>query len=183
MNYPGVLEKLLQGGPASLADWFAVPLAIEQAQAAALEIQQRLLGSRDSPRTQFHLRLVEIIFRYWAGQDVEAGMKNFSALLQDKRERAMLALCYGQLLIARKQTPAWEHLDRGFGLAVHLLEAEDYFTVLRRHELLRQLPLKAAPSAAASLEVLLDEARIIARLKGTGRRTGASDATHQDSVD
>jgi hypothetical protein len=183
VNYPDVLKQLLQGGRVSLASWFAVPLGIEQAQAAALEIQQRLLTGRYEQMAPFNFRLAEIIFRYWAGYEVAANVKNFSALLQDKRERAMLALCYGQLLMVRKQVPAWDYLDHGFQLATHLLEPEDYFKVLKRHELLRQLPLQTAPSAAAPLDALLDEARIIARLKGNGRRAGMAGDAHQDTVD
>ena len=178
-----MLKQLLHGGRVSLANWFAVPLGIEQARATALEIQRRLLTGGYEQTAPFNLRLAEIIFRYWAGSDVAVNAKNLSALLQDKRERALLALCYGQLLMARKQLPAWEHLDHGFQLATHLLEPEDYFKVLKRHELLRQLPLQTAPSAAAPLDALLDEARIIARLKGNSRRTGAAGDTHQDTVD
>jgi len=168
--YPEVLNRLLQGDPLSLADWFAAPVGVEPARAAAANIQQQLLTRRNESQRLFQWRLAEIIARYWAGHDIEAGVKNFSAILRDRREQALLALCYGQLRLARKWAPAWEHLDRGFELAAHLLEPEDYFRVLKRHDLLRQLVLGAAPLAAAPLEVLLDEARIIARLKGARQR-------------
>lgn len=184
MNYPDVLKRLLQGGSVSLADWFAEPLGLERAQAAVIDIRRQLMTGRRDRSAPFNLRLAEIIVSHWGGQDVEPGVKNFSASLHDRRERALLALCYGQLLMARKQLPAWEHLEHGFQLATHLLEPEDYFRVLRRHELLRQLPLKAVPTAAAPLAALLNEARIIARLKGAGhRRSGEADASHQDTVD
>ena len=166
MKYTDVHKQILQGGSLSLADWFAEPVNTELAQAALSEIQPRLLAGRGSRQVLFNLRLAEIIFRYWAGYDIQASVENFSVVLDDQHERAMLELCYGQLLMACKQHPARAHLEHGFELAAHLLEPEDYFRVLRRHDLLRQLPLKPVPSPAVPLEALLDEARVIACLKG-----------------
>jgi hypothetical protein len=182
MRRPEVLRQLLEAGQASLASWFAVPLAAEQAQAALSEVRQGLRGTRAAGQGVYTARLAELIFRYWAGYDIESSYINFLALLKDERQRALLELCYGQLLISRKQEPAWQHLDKGFSGGAHLLEAEDYFTVLRRHELLRQLPLAALPAEAASLEALLAEAQIIARLRGAGGRPAVRRLKHNDTV-
>ncbi len=182
MNYPQVLKLLLRDQPASLADWLAVPLPADQARAALPDVQQRLLSGRGHPRAPFNVRLGEIIVRYWAGHDVEADVKNFAAVRHEPRQQALLALGYGQLLMARRLAVAWKYLDHGFELATHLLEPEDYFEVLKRHELLRQLPLSTRPAPAESLESLLDEAQIIARLRGAVRRNRDLAAGHRDTV-
>ena len=104
-------------------------------------------------------------------------------MTEDDRQRAMLELCFGQLLIARKCRSAWLHLDRGFALAAHLLEPEEYFSVLKRHELLRQLPVAPGASEGASLEALLNEARVIARLRGPASRPDLRGPRHRDTVD
>ena len=183
MTRPEVLSQLVVGGQAGLASWFAVPLTVEQAQAALSEVRHSLRGGRAAQQRLFTMRLAEIILRYWAGYDIEPNYRTLLALLNEQRERALLDLCYGQLLISRKQESAWRHLDKGFTAAVHLLEPEDYFTVLKRHQLLRQLPLGSLPSEAAPLAALLAEARVIARLRGLGGRRDMPAPKHNDTVD
>ncbi len=183
MDRPVVLRQLLVDGQASLVSWFAVPLTPEQAEAALSEIRQALRRGRAAQQGAFSARLAELIFRFWAGNDIEANYRNLLALLNDQRELALLDLCYGQLLMSRKQQPAWQHLDKGFARAAHLLEPEDYFAVLKRHELLRELPLSQLPSAAATLEALLAEARVIARLRGAGGRPDRGSGKHSDTLD
>lgn len=185
MEQPDELSQLAEGGQVSLASWLGTPLNRTQAQMLLTTAQQRLCSGRPAGAERFSLRLAELIGRYWAGHDIEAAYQTMSPLLTDGRERALLELCLGQLLMARRCQSAWQHLDRGFQLAAHLLEAEDYFRVLRRHELLRQLPLASIPADAATLDALLNEARVIARLRGTGKyqhsATGASQ--HRDTID
>ena len=183
MSRPEVLRQLLIDGQASLAGWFAAPLTQEQAEAALSEIRQALHGGRAAQQAAFSTRLAELILRFWAGRDIEASYRNLHALLSDQRELALLDLCYGQLLMSCKQEPAWQHLDKGFTTAAHLLEPEDYFAVLKRHELLRQLPLSPLPSPAATLEALLAEARVIARLRGIAVRPDRGFCDHKDTLD
>ena len=166
MNDPDILSFLLSGQTVSLATWFAGPLQPRQAEDWLPRIQRQVQVSLAGGQPRFNVQLAELIVRYWIGQDVDAGHKILLALLNETRERAMLELCYGQLLIARKCQPAWQHLERGFGLAAHLLEPEDYFLVLKRHELLRCLALSAQPSMPLELNDLLTEARVIGRLRG-----------------
>jgi hypothetical protein len=173
----------MEGGSVSLASWFAAPLTVDQAQVSLSEVRQRLRTGRCTPAGAFNIRLGEIVFRFWAGQDVEPDYGNCLAMAEDDRQRAMLELCFGQLLIARKCRSAWLHLDRGFALAAHLLEPEEYFSVLKRHELLRQLPVAPGASEGASLEALLNEARVIARLRGPASRPDLRGPRHRDTVD
>jgi len=183
MQYPQMLSQLVQGKPPSLADWMADPIDEELALRSLGEVQECIRAGHLDEQAAFALRLGEIITRFWAGKDIEAGYKNHLALLGGARQQSMLELCVGQLLIARKLSQAWKHLDRGFQLAAHLLEPGEYFLVLKRHELLRQLPLSLVDSEAAGLEVLLNEARVIATLTGHGTRQGNTRPKHQDTVD
>ena len=166
MTQVDVLEQLQRGEQPSLVSWFAEPVDASDAELRLTGLVQSLHSVRSGRGDLFPLCLLEIILRFWLGRDVEARYRNLFALLIANRERAVLELCLGQLLLARRQTDAWKHLDRGFGFAANLLEAEDYFTVMKRHTTLRHLPLKDTPSPVAGLQQLLDEAGVIARLKG-----------------
>jgi hypothetical protein len=178
-----VIRQLAEGGDVSLAAWLGDPMSGGQAQQALEIVQQRLRSGHIDAADRFNLNLAGLICRYWAGQEIDAGYGTMAAPLNDGRERALLELCCGQLFMARRCVPAWLHLDRGFQLAAHLLEAEDYFRVLGRHTLLRQLPLASTPSTPASLETLLNEARVIARLRGPANSTGSRAGTHGDTID
>jgi hypothetical protein len=178
-----MLEKLVEGAQIPLAAWLAEPLPAAQARAALAVLGRRPAGGPDGPGKAFGVHLGEMICRYWAGHDIEADYRNLSALYRGEREQATLELVSGQLLIARRLRGALHHLDRGFALAARLLGAEDYFVVLGRHELLRQLPLFTTPSPPAGLDALLCEARVIARLRGNVPRRFHTEAPHRDTID
>lgn len=183
MEQADVIRQLAEGGGVSLAAWLGDPMSGRQARQFLEHVQQRLHSGRAGAAERFNLNLAELICRCWAGQEIDAGYRSIAALLGNGRECALLELCYGQLFMARRCVSAWQHLDRGFQLAAHLLEAEDYFRVLGRHALLRQLPLASTPSAPASLETLLNEARVIARLRGAAKSAGPKTGTHRDTID
>jgi hypothetical protein len=126
-----------------------------------------------------------MIVRYWLGYDIAAAYQNTLAPLRRRHDRALLKLCYGQLLMARKVETAWQHLDSGFELAANILQAEEYFLVLKRHQLLHALALSATPSSPMRLDELLNEAEVIQRI--TGARGGTHRLTvgqsHHDTTD
>ena len=93
----------------------------------------------------------------------------------------MLEMVYGQLLLSRRQWPALQHLDRGFSLAAGYLEATDYFLLVRRHDLLRHIPLADAPVVPHGLQALLAEAAVIRQLQGTAGRHPCS-VSHHDTL-
>lgn len=171
MTEPDSLPVLLSGQEVSLASWFASPLTRRQAESRLPAIQRRVHTSLSKGQNGCAIRLAELIVRYWRGDDVDVAYQNMLALPGECRERAMLELCYGQLLIARKICMAWQYLDSGFQLAAHMLNPEDYFLVLKRHERLRALVLSARPSTPMRLDELLTEASVIQRLGGAGRGT------------
>ena len=165
------LWLLLSGRSVSLASWFASPLTRQQAEALLPTVAPPARGANGERQDGCSVRLAELILRYWRGYDVDAAYRNGLAVLDGQRDQAMLELCYGQLLIARKISLAWQHLDKGFQLAAHLLQPEDYFVVLGRHELLRVLVLSDDPSKPLRLDELLTEAKVIQRLRAGLRGT------------
>ena len=186
MTESDTLPVLLSGQMASLASWYASPLTRQQAEAWLPKIRRRTQTSVSEGQDWYAVQLAELVVRYWHGYDIDAAYQNMLALLRARRERAMLELCYGQLLIARKNNMAWQYLDSGFEQAAHILHPQDYFLVLKRHELLRALVLSARPSKPMRLDELLTEARIIQRLKGTagrGTHRRTEGRTHHDTLD
>ena len=96
------------------------------------------------------------------------------------RDRALLELVYGQLLMGRKLSPAGEHLARGFRLAVPWLSSAGYFELVRRHERLDCLRLTDTPAPPQGLAALLAEAAVVQRLQTGGR--GRRPNEHRDTV-
>lgn len=172
MKEPDTLSVLLSGQTASLASWFAGPLTPQQAEVWLETIRHQVRRAVIEGQDLCAVRLAELVVRYWYGYGIDADYQNMLALRRERREGAMLELCYGQLLIARKNNMAWQHLDSGFQLAAHILRPEEYFVVLKRHELLRLLVLSEHPSAPLRLDELLTEARVIQQLKGPARGAG-----------
>ena len=175
-----ILSSLLAGRPVPLASWFAEPVDAREAQAWLLRIRQRLGTSAQASR--FGLQLAALIAHYWTGREVGAEFATLFATPLEPVERAMLQLCYGQLLLSRKCRGAWAFLDAGFEQAAHFLEADEYFQVLRRHDILRRLPLAPRPSVPEGLQALLTEGEIIRQLEGEGTRRLPTGQKHRDTV-
>lgn len=161
--------------------WYAEPLtggaaALLHDQARRAVQQSLASGSRPLALAP---RLAELIAGFWLGRAVALDHRSLIATLPPESQ-ALVELVYGQLLISRKLAGALEHLHRGFMLAVPQLEPGEYFTLLRRHELLRALPLHTTASAALTLADLLTEARVIRRFQPHGRRRTAH--PHDDTL-
>lgn len=161
------------------AGWYASPLKAEVAavlHAQARQAGQRALASGARPLAP---RLAELIAGFWLGRDVALDYCSLIATLPPESQ-ALVELVYGQLLISRKLAGALEHLDRGFTLATPQLAPVEYFALLRRHEVLRALPLHTVASVPQTLPDLLTEARVIRRLQPHGRRRTAH--PHDDTL-
>jgi hypothetical protein len=165
-----------------LARWYAEPLSHNEAQkllALSLQREQALLKrSASSPLSP----LLKLIALYWLGEPLEAHYHH----LLSKRSRSahseiLKPLIYGQLLMSQRREGAMEYLDEAFQRSRQLLRPEDYFTVMKRQTLLREIPLSPVMGAAPSprkalndekvvgegLESLLTTAAVIARMKTT----------------
>ena len=178
-----VLQHLLAGRPLSLAAWLGDPLPEPEADLWLAEIRAQLRTCYARAHTCFRTRLAEIIALHWCGKNAAMHYQNLLPVLDSDRHRAQLELCYGQLLMACKRRDAWQHLDSGFECAANLLEPEEYFIVLRRHECLRHLSLSDNGADPVELDGLLREAAVISRLAGPGRGRREAGTKHQDTVD
>jgi hypothetical protein len=149
----------------TIGSWFIEPwspqLAREMRIGARAELQRAYAGGDDS----FPGQLRELIATFWLGEPVEYRYQILKAQAVDGW-RPLLELIYGQLLISRGLAPAMRHLDEGFLAASALLSPDDYFRVMRRHDLLRFIPLFQTPRPARTLDELISEARVIQQLTG-----------------
>jgi len=168
----------------SLADWYGEPLDDAVAGHWAKRLQSPQQRSCTHASRRFRDQLAELVARYWSGRDAEMSYHGLVAAAADNFERALLELCYGQLLLARKLVPARGHLEQGFALAAHLLSPDDYFHVMKRHQLLAVLPLSGRAAEPSRLDALLREAGVIERLVGPGkwREVRPSDGKHRDTL-
>ncbi len=144
-------------GQRALGEWYAVPLDPPDREPLA-----RCVAAAGSLVERFG----SLISAFWAGADPAMAYESLGGLLGDEGpERALLELVQGQLLMSRRLPGAMAYLDRGFRLAVPWLGAREYFRVLKRHELLRELPPAPSPQPPRDLDALLTEARVIRRLR------------------
>ena len=153
-----------------LAQWFATPLSINEAEALWQQATERHDRCLRRGCTCLLPRLQQLCARFWLDQSIEADYQQLRARFQRRHSRralALLELCVGQLLISRGSKEGLPHLQRGFTLARELFAAGDYFIVHRRHQLLAQLPLASQPGPPQDLQQLLNTAKVIIRMKQT----------------
>jgi len=159
----------------TLGRWYATPLSREEAERLHGRLEEREAARVRRARGCFICRLGVLVARFWLDEPVEESYQSLAALARRRRTHragALLELVYGQLLAARRLPGAMLHLERGFAEGRNLLAPGDYFTVLKRNALLRQLP-PTHDSAAHELQELLTTARVIERFTG-GRTRGIS---------
>ncbi len=182
-DYPRPLQELLLRRRVPPGDWFADPLPPGRARRLLSDVRRALQRVYGEGEVWFEGRLLEMIARFHDGRPVESDYHNMAALAAGQSQRALLELVYGQLLMSRRLQGAMQHLDKGFEVAAHLLAPADYFEVMKRHELLRLLPLSGRPAAPRPLQGLLTEARVIRRLGGGRRGPAVTASPHNDTVD
>ena len=179
---PGAIETArgLAGPQASLAAWYGEPLSAGDAADLSAWTEKALRYRLCAGLPVFQLHILQLLGHYWMDIPISLEYQQLAAYATENRDRALLELVYGQLLFSRGQLPALQHLDRGFSLATGYLEATDYFLIVRRHDLLRQIPLSDARIAPQGLQSLLTEAAVIRQLQGAARDTCS--AAHYDTV-
>lgn len=163
----------------SLVEWHGAPMSVAQAE-KAVAVAGHLLAIAHRYRTStVEARVAKIKARFWLGLSVDIDYRELCAVAKSPRERALSELVYGALLMSCKLSPAMDHLDAGFDIARHLLETPDYFTLVKRHGLLRQLSLTASRQPPQALPGLLAEASVVRRLRAVAGPRKA----HFDSSD
>jgi hypothetical protein len=167
----GTAGDLLKSARPSLTGWYADPMDAPAAQALLDRAHRRLRSRLCRGGRCFQLHVLRMICHHWLQSDSALDFRQLSVLAIDDSERALVELVYGQLLISGKCLPARQHLARGFSLAARHLDTVDYLLLLRRHDLLKYLPLSGSPVAAQDLRSLQKEAAVIRRLQGSERVT------------
>ena len=173
-------ECLLAGQQPALSTWYGEPpgaaVAALLCNRAQRELQQRLCLNRRA----FPLHVLQLVCDFWRRADGTSRYETLAAVVDGRREQALLELVYGQLLMSRKLRPACAHLALGFELAAPWLASVSYFELLRRHETLACLRLTDRPAPAQGLAALLSEAAVIRRLKDGDKRHHANE--HRDTL-
>ena len=165
---------------ASLAAWYGEPLMAADAARLYAGAEKSLCYRLCAGLPVFQLQVLQLLCHYRMDVPVSLEYRQLAASAREKRDRALLEIVYGQLLLSCRQRPALQHLDSGFRLAADYLEATDYFLLVRRHDLLRHIPLSAAQLAPQGLQSLLAEAAVIRQLQGARRH--ACSAAHYDTT-
>ena len=177
---PAAAASLLLQRPPSLAAWYADPLVQGMAEELQAGAEQALQARLRAGTACFQLRVLQLVCDFWLAKAITLEYRLLLDAALDARELALLELVHGQLLVSCKYRQAQQHMERGFALAVPLLDAADYFHLVRRHELLGYLCMSDTPSQPRSLGALLAEAAVIRRLQqGTGRKHCCA---HMDTV-
>lgn len=151
-----------------LLSWFATPLTMAQAGQIRQQSEHHIQTSMGSHVLRLpHISLM--CARFWLDDFESHDFELLShSLNQPRRIQALLWLVYGQLLIATKQSSAFEYLETGLKLADGLMRPQDYFAVYNRHQALRSLRLSPHRTTGHTLEVLLKEAAVIDKLTFKG---------------
>lgn len=157
------------GAKMTPAKWYAEPL--ERQDACILlgqlrQLQQKVYLQQTSC---LYCSLQAMIANFWirgcAENSVPLEYKSLLRTSSTRWEQSLIELVCGQLLISNKLNGAMEHLSRGFALAEEFLDAEEYFLIHKKIEILGYLPLSDTPMPAQDLKSLLIEAAIIAQLE------------------
>jgi len=182
VTVPGAIGTALGLGKrqVSLAAWYGEPLALSDALRLCAEAERLLRSRLCTGQPVFQLQVLQLLSHYWMGDSTSLDYQQLAAAATTQRDRALLEIVYGQLLLSRRRRPALQHLDCGFGFAAGYLEATDYFLLVRRHDLLRHIPLSDKAAAPQGLQSLLAEAAVIRQLRGAERY--ACGVSHHDTV-
>lgn len=157
--------------PLSPGGWVAdppSPVEVDSCQSALRNIRKQIHLGRMAEEQCPHADLKEMVVRFWQGRTIEMDYGNLCKTAPDPFRRALVEMVYGQLLMSVKQSPAMTHLQHGFLLATPYFRAQEYFQVMKRHELLQWLPLQKSAMPAQSLQSLLKEAAVVRELRRGG---------------
>lgn len=149
-----------------LARWYAHPLSHDEARRLlelSVKREQEKLKRYATPYLSPYLRLIAL---HWLGESTDVQYQHLTSKLSRSAHAEILkSLIYGQLLMSRKQCGAMDYLDEAFHQARLLLRSDDYFAVMKRHHILKGIPLSDRAAREETLDGLLKTASVIARMK------------------
>jgi hypothetical protein len=164
----------------TLTTWYGEPQQVAETVKLQARTREALQLNLCREHAAFNLHVLQLACDYWSRGEAGSAYESLVAVAVDRRDRALLELVYGQLLMGCKLRPAGEHLARGFRLAVPWLSSTGYFELVRRHERLDCLHLTDMPTPPQGLDSLLAEAAVVRRIQ-QGRR-GRGPNEHRDTV-
>lgn len=160
-----------------LARWYAEPLSHDAAKTLlklCAEREQLKLKQYGSPYLAPYLKLIAL---HWLDEPTDGHYQYLRSRNSVSAHAEVLKpLIYGQLLISKKIEGAIEYLDEAFQQGRLLFRPEDYFVVMKRHQLLAKLPTGDHPSHGEGLNSLLTTAAVIDRMGKT--QQGRPDFDH-----
>lgn len=162
----GIGTSLLPPLPAALGRWYADPMDEATARQLLQQGQRRVQRAHREGGPDLDGELEQLLARFALGETVGAQLDFLVQAAADPGERGLLLLVQGQLLASQRLSGAMGKLEQGFELARDVFLAEDFFAVMKRHELLAELPFQAEPRPQTDLATLLSEASAIRRLRG-----------------
>lgn len=174
-------ERLIPSLPAALAGWYGDPLPAGAGESLMRCGQERARRARRRGHSALCGELEALVGARALGRPLVGRFEALAGSAAGAAEQALVSLVQGQLLFSRRLRGANEALERGFELARDQFLPADFFTVMKRHELLGELPLYASQRPPQSLADLLREAAVIRRLRGR-RRVGSAGDGHADTV-
>ncbi|MEF3193068.1 MAG: hypothetical protein K6346_02440 [Halothiobacillaceae bacterium] len=149
-----------------LVGWHAYPIPTATA-------ETRLAQLRTA--TAWADRLEALRLRLMLGLPATMQREVLMAEADDDLQRAAVELITGQVMLARRLKGAWAWLDAAEKRLAHGLPGPGYLELLRRHAMLRTLPLFDQPKPMRPLKELLAIAAAISRLEGIKRPNYAMD--------
>jgi hypothetical protein len=151
--------------PLPLHRWYVEALSPVQAEQwlHQLRASRRSISADRGARLSVWIR--EVTARCALSMPIELHYRDMKEAAVSRREQALVELVYGQALISQRLRAGLSHLDAGLRLAHDIIATADYFTLVKRHELLSELPLGDDPAPPQGLSALLVEAGVIRRLK------------------
>ncbi|MDH5786597.1 MAG: hypothetical protein OEZ16_13465 [Chromatiales bacterium] len=157
-----------------LARWYADPLSHEEAELLLSLCERREQDLLKHSGNSYLAPLLKLIALHWLGEATEG---HYQYLISKKSKSVhaeiLKPLIHGQLLMSKKIEGAMEDLDVAFHHARLLLRPEDYFVLVKRHQILRHIPLSAQPSQGETLDGLLKTGGVIGRMgESLGGRSG-----------
>ncbi|MCW8919720.1 MAG: hypothetical protein OQL08_13015 [Gammaproteobacteria bacterium] len=157
-----------------LARWYAEPLSRDEAE-SLLALSQRREQERLKRHGKAYLSpLLKLIALHWLGEATDGHYHYLRSQQANARHLQILTpLLYGQLLMSKRISGATDYLDEAFHQARLLLRPEDYFMLMKRHQILKRIPLSDRATPGETLELLLTTGKVIARMEeGRGERPG-----------
>lgn len=149
-----------------LARWYGEPLNHEEAEALLKLTEKRAQERLKRNGNSCLYPLLKLIALHWREEPTE-GHYHYLISKKNKSVHAgiLSPLIYGQLLMSTKTEGAMDYLDEAFHRARLLLKPEDYFVLMKRHQILKNIPLSGQACEGETLEELLKTGGVIGRME------------------